>query len=106
VHVAALAGLPRPVVARARELLRALEARALTLEARPGALAALDGGAGAGTTPQVALEAGLQAVLLAGPEPLLEELAALEPDGLSPLEALQQLYELRAAARRRLGQER
>jgi DNA mismatch repair protein MutS len=106
VHVAALAGLPRPVVARARELLRALEARALTLEARPGALAALDGGAGAGTTPQVALEAGLQAVLLAGPEPLLEELAALEPDGLSPLEALQQLYELRAAARRRLGHER
>ena len=36
---------------------------------------------------------------------LLQELAGLEPDGLSPLEALQQLYELRAEARARLGVE-
>jgi hypothetical protein len=35
----------------------------------------------------------------------LDELAALEPDALTPLEALQQLYELRAAARRRRGDE-
>jgi hypothetical protein len=44
--------------------------------------------------------------LLAAPaDALLEELAALDPDALTPLEALQQLYELRRAARQRLGGE-
>jgi len=87
VHVAALAGLPRAVVARARELL-------LTFERDSGGLLATAGGAAPIAVP-------LQPV----PEPLVEQLAALEPDALTPLEALQQLYELRAAARRRLGVE-
>ena len=39
----------------------------------------------------------------AGSEPLLEELAALDPDGLTPIAALQRLYELRREARDRLG---
>lgn len=82
VHVAALAGLPRAVVARARELLREAE------RARPAA-------------PPPAEE---QPSLLAGAEgALLAELAALDPDALTPIEALQRLYELRAAARRRLA---
>jgi len=92
VHVAALAGLPRAVVARARELLRALEARPER------------GQPGPGSAPGGAVEA--VALPLQPPgEPLLDELAALELDAVTPLEALQELYELRAAARRRLGQE-
>ncbi len=84
VHVAALAGLPASVVARARELLT-------ELEATPDA-------------PGVARRASAQLPLLAAPEEaLLRELAETEPDGLTPLAALQRLYELRSAARRRLA---
>ena len=89
VHVAALAGLPRAVVARAREILAALEAG--TSDVAAGATAPVDGA-------QLSLAVVEQ-------EALLHELAALEPDGLSPLEALQRLYDLRAQARARLGVE-
>jgi hypothetical protein len=41
----------------------------------------------------------------AGPEALLEELAELDADALTPLEALQRLYELRRRARERLAME-
>ena len=89
VHVAALAGLPRAVVARARELLREFEARP--------SLAA-------GTVAQITGEP--RTLPLQPPaEPLLDELAALDLDAVTPLEALQQLYELRAAARQRSGVE-
>jgi DNA mismatch repair protein MutS len=84
VHVAALAGLPPAVVARARELLAELEAQPV------GAIAAR--------------EMGAQLPLLGAPEEaLLRELAEIDPDGLTPLAALQRLYELRGAARRRLA---
>jgi DNA mismatch repair protein MutS len=90
VHVAALAGLPRAVVSRARELLRELEAAVPAAGVGPAALEA----------------APVQGSLLTPPaDALLEELAALEPDVLTPLEALQRLYELRHAARQRLGAE-
>ena len=36
---------------------------------------------------------------------LLAEVAAIDPDALTPLEALQRLYELRGEARRRLAVE-
>ena len=85
VHVAELAGLPGPVVARARELLAELDA-----EARRRALAEPTDGAAPAQLPLAA----------AGAQSLAEELAALDPDGLSPLQALQRLYELRARARR------
>jgi DNA mismatch repair protein MutS len=88
VHVAALAGLPRPVVARARELLHQLEQ---------------DGSSARALTRAVVGDAAVSLPLQPAPEPLLDELAALDPDGFSPLEALQRLYELRAAARQRLG---
>ena len=96
VHVAALAGLPRAVVSRARELLAQLEAepQGAGWAERPAAAAA-DALPGDG---QLAL-------LAAPPDALTEELARLDPDELSPLEALQRLYELRAAARARLGVE-
>lgn len=96
VHVAALAGLPRAVVARARELLAQIEAG--------GAAWAAESPAG----PPAAAEAA-QLALPVPPAPaelaLIGEIADLEPDAMSPLEALQRLYELRAEARRGLGRE-
>ena len=97
VHVAALAGLPRAVVSRARELLAQLEA------APQGADWGGTGAVSAAAAPEST--DGQLALLAAPPDALSEELARLEPDELSPLEALQRLYELRAAARARLGVE-
>ena len=90
-HVAALAGMPRAVIARARELLHELE-----LGGR--------GAAGAAAAPRAAAERQLSLPELQAGE-LLDELAGLEPDGMTPLEALQRLYELRGRARVRLGVE-
>jgi DNA mismatch repair protein MutS len=74
IHVAALAGLPSGVIARARQVLAELE-RQRPLE-----------------PPE--LQLGLPIEL--APDPLRKELEDIEPDSLSPLEALQKLYELRA----------
>jgi len=74
IHVAALAGLPSGVIARARQVLAELE-RQRPLE-----------------PPEQQL--GLPMEL--APDPLRKELQDIEPDSLSPLEALQKLYELRA----------
>jgi DNA mismatch repair protein MutS len=74
IHVAALAGLPSGVIARARQVLGELE-RQRPLE-----------------PPE--LQLGLPIDL--GADPLRKELEEIEPDSLSPLEALQKLYELRA----------
>ena len=74
IHVAALAGLPSGVIARARQVLGELE-RQKPLE-----------------PPEQQL--GLPIEL--APDPLRKELEELQPDSLSPLEALQKLYELRA----------
>ena len=119
VHVAALAGLPRAVVARARELLAQLEAAgaaapAWGLDGGAGVEggAGMDGG-GPGAAPGGAGEGEPREQVTAPfaepvTEPfaeLLAELEALEPDALSPLAALQRLYELRAAARRLGGAE-
>ena len=93
VHVAALAGLPRSVVARAREILASLEA------------GALDGGVPTAVVPSAAERGAQLSLAAAEQEALLRDLAALEPDALSPLEALQRLYDLRAQARARLGTE-
>ncbi|MQC18599.1 MAG: DNA mismatch repair protein MutS [Chloroflexi bacterium] len=88
VHVAALAGLPRAVVSRARELLAALEAGAVD------------------PLPTVGRAPDRQMSLLAAEdEAVLQALADLDPDVLTPLAALQTLYDLRAQARRRLGAE-
>ncbi len=100
VHVAALAGLPRAVVDRARELLHQLEAeRPAQRGDAAGQLSLL------GALRVEPLNASTTLPPVAGPDPLLGELAALEPDALSPLEALQRLYELRREARDRLALE-
>ena len=74
IHVAALAGLPSSVIARARQVLGELE-RQRPLE-----------------PPE--LQLGLPIEL--APDPIRKELEELQPESLSPLEALQKLYELRA----------
>jgi DNA mismatch repair protein MutS len=74
IHVAALAGLPSGLIARARQVLGELE-RQRPLE-----------------PPE--LQLGLPIEL--APDPLRKELEDIEPDSLSPLEALQKLYELRS----------
>ncbi len=83
IHVARLAGLPAAVVSRAEHLLVELESSG----ARPGMN---------GHEPR-------QPALFGGPSPVEETLAHLDVDGLTPIEAIQKLYELRAAARGRGG---
>jgi DNA mismatch repair protein MutS len=82
-QVAALAGLPRPVIADARRTLAALEkgmhGGAATARAKP-------------ESPQLGLFAAPQ------PSPLHKRLAELDPDTLSPREALAELYRLKALA--------
>ena len=74
IHVAALAGLPAQLIARARQILAELE-RQRPLEPPEQQLGLPLG------TPE---------------DPLRRELAEIELDRMSPLEALQKLYELRA----------
>ena len=92
VHVAQLAGLPAPVVARARELLAELEAEAA---ARASGAVASEG--------LTESTAGQFSLITAASQGLLDDLAVIDPDGLAPLAALQRLYELRARARRIAG---
>ncbi|HUF53131.1 MAG TPA: DNA mismatch repair protein MutS [Dehalococcoidia bacterium] len=75
VHVAQLAGLPKAVVARAQELLLELEQGERPVRT-PAA-------------PQLALFGG------AAEDALRKALSELEPDAMTPLEALRKLYELK-----------
>lgn len=84
VHVAQLAGLPRPVVERARDLLQQLEEQSSDFEPasikrkkhNPAQLAMFDD----------------------APNPAVSALKDLQVDHLSPLEALTKLYELKRMA--------
>ena len=87
--VAALAGVPRAVIAHARQLLRQLEA------GHTGDRSQLDLFAAAIETPQADPADGAPD---AGPDPLRERLQGVEPDQLTPRAALELLYELRALA--------
>lgn len=88
IQCAKLAGLPAPVVNRARELLTRFEKSAGPSEKRQ---LALFGGVAPEAEPAPPPAA----------DPLRERLAALDPDALSPRDALAALYELRALARAR-----
>jgi DNA mismatch repair protein MutS len=87
IHVAQLAGLPERVIARAREVLRELEAERTVehlAEARPGRR----------SKPAARDEAENQLGLFgSGTHPIESELAALDLDRLTPLEALSRLVE-------------
>jgi DNA mismatch repair protein MutS len=81
IHVAELAGMPVAVVERAREVLRSLEE------------AAGNGRGGRRRPPAPQLP------LLAEASAVEQELAALDPDALTPLQALTKLYELKSKLR-------
>ncbi|MGF1626929.1 MAG: DNA mismatch repair protein MutS, partial [Alphaproteobacteria bacterium] len=92
VHVARLAGLPKKVVARAEQILKLLEEH----QAKGGG----------GLLPELPL---FQAALAAAPPPaapkadpqaqaVLDALRALDPDAMTPREALEALYALAAKA--------
>jgi DNA mismatch repair protein MutS len=88
IHVAKLAGLPKSVLHRAREVLDDLEADSRKNQARQS----LQGKRRANdTSPQ-------QMPLMCQKAPLIEEFEKLEIDAMTPLEALNKLYELRKKA--------
>jgi DNA mismatch repair protein MutS len=91
VHVARLAGVPAPVVKRAGQLLSALETRAgrLTDAASLPLFAAT-------LTPE---SEPAPNELPPEPDPLHTALEAIDPDQLSPREALEQIYALRKLLR-------
>ena len=89
IQVAKLAGLPASVVARAAEILRALERDELARGGRPAV-----SGAPAADQQQLALFQAAPA-----DHPILERLRQLDVDRLTPLEALTLLAELRREAR-------
>jgi DNA mismatch repair protein MutS len=82
IHVGRLAGLPHQVVARAQEVLAMLEA----------------GHHVAGRTPPARPDTTQLALFTPGPHPVLEELQRLDPDRMTPLEALARLAELKRRA--------
>jgi len=85
IHVAQLAGLPRSVIHRAEEVLSVLE------NGRRQKESPQKGRKRKAPVPQ-------QLPLLSGPSPVVDELAKLEPDSMTPLEALNKLYELKRMA--------
>jgi len=86
IHVAQLAGMPRPVIQRAQEVLSELE------EGR-------DNRRDRSPRRRTPREAAIQLSLLGANHALLEEVASLDVDGLTPLQAITKLYELREKAR-------
>jgi DNA mismatch repair protein MutS len=85
IHVAQLAGLPGAVLGRAREVLRTLEGEHRMV---PGAPPPLERDVG-----QLALFWELK------PDPLMDDLKALDLDALTPLEALNRLADLQRRAK-------
>jgi DNA mismatch repair protein MutS len=87
IHVAQLAGLPRPVIGRAREVLTELEAvrrNGISPVDRNDRSKKGDGGA----------EGGEQMPLFGTSSPVIEELKGLDVSSMTPLEAITKLYEL------------
>ncbi|NMG49036.1 DNA mismatch repair protein MutS [Azoarcus communis] len=78
IEVAALAGIPAPVIREAKRRLRALENREIGSNSQPDLFASLP-------EPDVAPLS----------HPVLTALADIDPDNLSPREALEQLYALK-----------
>ena len=83
-HVARLAGVPAPVLTRAAAVLKALEERARGLDPLSDEM------------PLFARAAAPRKEPAASDNPVLEALAALDPDALSPREAQDELYRLKS----------
>jgi len=80
IHVAQLAGLPRPVIHRAEEILAELEQEARAPGSSPRTIEVR------------------QLPLFATSDPLIEELRKLDVSAMTPLEAINKLYELQKQA--------
>jgi DNA mismatch repair protein MutS len=91
IEVGRLAGLPKPVIARARALLKLLEGEQI--------VAALSGKAGAAARAARAPADQLGLFVSAPPHPVVERLREIDPNTLTPLEALALLAQLTAEAR-------
>jgi DNA mismatch repair protein MutS len=87
IQVARLAGLPAPVVARAREILEALERDELSRGGRPSL--------SAGSPASASAQLGLFHAPAAEDHTVIKRLRAIDPDRLTPLEALQLVAELK-----------
>jgi DNA mismatch repair protein MutS len=88
IHVAQLAGIPRPVIHRAEEILAELEQKG-DAKARRKAMQ------------EIVMPAAMQMTLFsAEPHPLIEEIKGLAIDELTPIEAIGKLYELQQKARK------
>ncbi len=74
IHVAQLAGIPKPVIQRANEILQQLEASA-------------------GKAVKINPSAPMQMALFPETNPLVDELKELDVNSLSPIEALNKIYE-------------
>ena len=87
IHVAQLAGMPSPVVERARELLTELENHTSNV------------------TPNQSPQDHLQLDLFNTPNntDFLRTISELDTDNLTPIEALNRLYELKESARKEIG---
>jgi DNA mismatch repair protein MutS len=88
IHVAQLAGIPRPVINRAQEILAELERKGEAKGRRK-------------LMKEMTMPPALQLTLFAAtePNPLVEMLRELRVDELTPLEAISKLYELQQKAR-------
>lgn len=91
VHVAQLAGMPRPVIERARELLEHLETQGSDFKLPSAPTEKLSG-------KQKAREEAGQMRLFSVENPAVAALRKLDVDHLSPIEALTRLYELKKMA--------
>jgi DNA mismatch repair protein MutS len=97
IHVAQLAGLPRPVIHRAEEILEQLEQGEPT-HTPAGTVAGDSRRSPERSGGDSRRQPAQQLPMFAGAHPALEELKGLDVDTLSPLEALTKLYELKKKA--------
>jgi len=86
IYVGRLAGLPTEVVKRAKQILSNLESNELDIHNQPK----LAGGGGKPGTPEVQLT-----FFTAREEKLVQELKGMDPDRMTPMEALMKLREMR-----------
>ncbi|MBN1660121.1 MAG: DNA mismatch repair protein MutS [Anaerolineae bacterium] len=100
IHVAQLAGMPKPVVHRAQEILEQLEGDAARAPGQahqlrePAPALAGDPAAGSGPRSKKPQAQVLQLPLFQTSSPVEEALQAIDVNALTPIEALTRLYEL------------
>ncbi len=100
IEVARMAGLPEPVIARATEILRHLESQHLAVEQLHESGDGISAPHASGSSmPEADRERFQLSLFQAQPDPVAEELKeklrAMDPDRMTPIEALLQLNELR-----------